>query len=173
MKFSRLTLGAVLSSMSLVVLLQLYSTVAKAESMPGFYGPYEMPTPQYNYGTAWLVALGGVTGAVLASGIGNDKKGHFILSMPLGAASEYLLRQLNIASDDRWRRIGIATAMGLMPGLAKELTDSSFDGGDLAADLAGSFMGALAADLYQGPVQPMLAFDWRDQSIMLAVRHRF
>ncbi len=164
---------AVVSTLSMAILLLAYTLPAKAELMPDYFDGYDLPPEQYPYGTAWLTGLGVATGAVLASGLASDKKQHFALSIPLGAGGEYLLRQLNIASEDRWKRIMLATAIGLIPGLAKEMTDSKFDGGDLLADLAGSFTGALAADLYQGPVQPMLSFQLGKDKVQFAINHRF
>jgi hypothetical protein len=44
-------------------------------------------------------------------------------------------------------RVLLGTAVGSLPGLGKELTDSEFSGSDMAADVCGAFLGALIANL--------------------------
>ncbi|MGI9275383.1 MAG: hypothetical protein ACR2PT_11140 [Endozoicomonas sp.] len=117
-------------------------------------------TVTYPYRTA-LIASGALASAwALSSGsIANDKKKHFGISVLLGAGSETILRRHPYTASHRWRRIGIATALATAPGFIKELTDSKFDSGDLLADIAGSFTGAMVSDLLQGPTQEQLSVD--------------
>ncbi|MGI2030023.1 hypothetical protein [Endozoicomonas acroporae] len=93
-----------------------------------------------------------------SSSLDDDKKQHFGISVALGAASEFGLRQLNIANDSRWGRIALATGIGMVPGVLKELADgkeegNKFDSQDMVANALGSFAGAMLSDLIQGPVQ--------------------
>ncbi len=108
---------------------------------------------RYRHDTWWIAGIGAASAAAMVSSIDNDKKQHFAVSVALGAASEFGLRQLNIASDSRWERIALATGIGLIPGVIKEVADDKFDKQDLLADAVGSFTGALLSDLIQGPVQ--------------------
>lgn len=71
------------------------------------------------------------------SGCAADKNLHFALSIPLGA----------VGYKSCGDRILCGAALGLLPGLAKEVADSQergnrFDAQDLAADAAGALLGA-------------------------------
>ena len=141
-----------------------------------YYDYPDESTSEYPFRTAWLIGIGAASTGFMLSGVANDKKMHFAGSVVLGAGSEYMLRQLNYQPDNRWQRIFTATALGLIPGLIKEATDSKFDGGDLAADLAGSFVGAVVSDLLQGPVhsmQPLFSLSVGKDHIGLMVSQRF
>ncbi len=118
--------------------------------------PYQMsiadPSPGYQHSAWWITAISaGSVAALASSSIDKDKRQHYGISMILGAASEFGLRQLDIASNNRWGRIALATGNGLVPGLVKEVTDDSFDSNDMLANTLGSFTGALLSDLIQGP----------------------
>ncbi|WP_257295139.1 hypothetical protein [Endozoicomonas sp. YOMI1] len=117
------------------------------------------PSPRYSHSAWWIVGIGAASAAAMtSSSIDKDKKQHFGVSIALGAASEFGLRQLDIANDSRWGRIALATGIGMVPGVLKEISDSrdednKFDTQDLVADALGSFAGAVLSDLIQGPVQ--------------------
>lgn len=119
--------------------------------------PY--PSQHYTHSAWWLAGIGAATVAGMTSNyVAKDKKQHFGISMVFGAGAEFGLRQFHVADDARWGRIALATALGTVPGLIKELADSRqennrFDKNDLLADLLGSFTGALLSDLVQGPVE--------------------
>ena len=176
MKPGKTTWGTAVSILSMALLLQFHATGSQAESFYEYpdYNDYpEEPVGEYPHQTASLMGISAVIGGVMVSGIENDKKMHFGGSIILGAGSEYILRQLNYEPDNRWRRIAVATGMGLIPGIAKESIDSKFDFGDILADLAGSFTGALLADLLQGPVPPQLHVTLNKDRIGLAFSHNF
>ncbi|WP_257264320.1 hypothetical protein [Endozoicomonas sp. ONNA2] len=121
------------------------------------YGYENYPRERYDHSAWWIAGIGAASVAGLASSsIDDDKKQHFGISMALGAASEFGLRQLDIATEHRWGRIALATGIGMVPGVLKELADdrkenNKFDKNDLLADALGSFAGALLSDLIQGP----------------------
>ncbi len=78
-----------------------------------------------------------------------DKLKHFGISMLFGAAGESFLHYATDLEGDK--RVLYGTAFGTLPGLFKELIDSTeegnrFSGGDLAADILGSFCGALLSN---------------------------
>ncbi|MCW7553148.1 hypothetical protein NX722_10970 [Endozoicomonas gorgoniicola] len=107
----------------------------------------------YKHSRWWIAGISAASIAGMTSNtFAEDKKRHFSISIALGAASEFGLRKLKVASDSRWKRIALATGAGLVPGIIKEMTDDRFDKEDLLADVIGSFTGALLSDLVQGPV---------------------
>ena len=130
---------------------------------------------RYRHDTWWIAGIGTASAAAMVSSLDKDKKQHFAISVALGAASEYGLRQLNIASDSRWERIFLAAGIGLIPGIAKEMTDSKFDKQDLLADAIGSFTGAVLSDLIQGPVKtgPHYGIVIDDDQIGLTMHYSF
>ena len=67
---------------------------------------------------------------------------HFGLSAGLGYAAENVIHnKVNTDSE----RIAYGTALGSVPGLVKELTDDDFSGSDMAANVAGAFIGSYFA----------------------------
>lgn len=87
---------------------------------------------------------------------GDDKLKHFGISSLFGAASETYLHyttKLNASQRIIW-----GTALGSLPGLTKELIDSTkkgnhFSGSDLAVDVAGAFVGAIVGNLVNNIIQ--------------------
>ena len=136
--------------------------------------PYQMsiadPSPGYQHGVWWITAIGaGSVAALASSSIDQDQRQHYGISMVLGAASEFGLRRLDIASNNRWGRIALATGIGLVPGLVKEATDDTFDSEDMLANTLGSFAGALLSDLIQGPAGSHYAITaGKDQMTLVA-----
>lgn len=87
-----------------------------------------------------LLLSAGVAGAA------DDKVLHFVLSGVFGAGSETVLH--HTTEMGAFGRITVATVVGTLPGLGKEIADSGeagneFDAGDLAADVLGAFCGAV------------------------------
>jgi uncharacterized protein YfiM (DUF2279 family) len=87
---------------------------------------------------------------------GDDKQQHFAISGLFGAASEtYLHYQTEM---DTAERILLATGLGTLPGLAKEISDSTqddneFSTDDLTADIAGAFAGAVLSSLFNHAIE--------------------
>lgn len=74
----------------------------------------------------------------------SDKALHAGISSLFGVAGEtYLHYHTDLEAPSR---VLLGTVVGSLPGLAKELADSRFSGSDMAADVAGAFLGALAAN---------------------------
>ena len=86
----------------------------------------------------------------------NDKIKHFGISSIFGAAGESILHygtKLKAAG-----RILLGTTLGSLPGLVKELIDSTeagnnFSGSDMAYNIAGAFIGALVANFVNSAIQ--------------------
>ena len=147
---------------SLLTLSLIYSPAVFAETF-GHDASMNAPTmvnestvndspSDYQHSIWWITAIGaGSVGALASSSLDQDKRQHFGISMILGAASEFGLRRLDIASHCRWGRVALATGIGLVPGLVKEVTDERFDAEDLLANAFGSLTGAILSDLIQGP----------------------
>lgn len=146
-----------------------------------YYRYEDYPQERYNHSVWWIAGIGAASAAGLASSsIDDDKKQHFGISMALGAVSEFGLRQLDIATGHRWGRIALATGIGVVPGVLKELADdrkdnNKFDKNDLLADALGSFAGALLSDLIQGPADtgPRYGVVVSVDEIGLAVNYSF
>ena len=86
----------------------------------------------------------------------NDKLKHMGVSALLGASIEtYLHYKTN---SEPTGRVILAATLGSIPGLAKEVIDSTkrknhFSGSDIAADLTGAFLGALLANFINNAIQ--------------------
>ena len=82
---------------------------------------------------------------------GEDNLKHFGVSFVFGAASEtYLHHKTKL---DAYERIILGTTLGTLPGLIKELIDSTqkgnhFSGAEFAADTAGAFLGAVIGNFF-------------------------
>lgn len=128
----------------------------------------------YSYRTTQLIAGATLSSwALLSNSLESDKKRHFGISLLLGAGSELMLREYEETRYDRWKRITYATGLALIPGVIKEITDSRFDNGDLAADLAGSFLGAYMSDLIQGPIDQKLTVQLSSKENWLTWHYQF
>jgi len=73
---------------------------------------------------------------------GDDTAQHFGFSAAFGYIAEDFIHN---KVDTDGERIVYGTALGLVPGILKELTDDRFDGSDMAANIAGAFIGSLIA----------------------------
>lgn len=87
--------------------------------------------------------------ALFAAGMDDETK-HFLISGVCGAGGETVLHyntEMGTVS-----RIALATFAGSIPGLVKEISDSSeegneFSGSDMTADVLGSLTGALVSNV--------------------------
>jgi VanZ family protein len=106
----------------------------------------------------------------------NDKLLHFGISSVFGAASEsYLHYKTKLKTPER---IILGTALGSVPGLAKEIIDSTkkgdyFSGGDLAADIAGSFVGAVIGNFVNNIIQVKVEKKRDEKKTAISLTYKF
>ncbi len=106
----------------------------------------------------------------------DDKLLHFGYSSVFGAASEsYLHYKTNLKTPGRliW-----GTTLGTIPGLAKEIMDSTkkdnnFSGSDMAANIAGAFVGALVANIFNNAIQVKIEKKEEEKMIIFSLSYRF
>lgn len=85
----------------------------------------------------------------------SDKRKHFWISTIFGATSEtFLYYETGLKIP---KSIFIGTVIGTLPGIAKELIDSSkednyFDNNDLSADIIGAFTGVLFSAIFRNNI---------------------
>ena len=107
---------------------------------------------------------------------GDDKLLHFGFSSLFGAASEsYLHYKTDLKAAER---IILGTTLGTIPGLAKELIDSTkkgnhFSGGDLAADIAGVFVGAFIGNLVNNIIQVKIEKKGDNKTFTISLSYKF
>jgi uncharacterized protein YfiM (DUF2279 family) len=101
---------------------------------------------------------------------------HFGVSSVFGAAGESFLHyKTNLKTSGR---IILGTALGSIPGLVKEMIDStekgnSFSGADLAADIAGAFIGALVANIVNNKIKITINKTKHDKVVTLSLSFQF
>jgi len=101
---------------------------------------------------------------------------HFGVSSAFGAAGESFLHyKTNLKTSGR---IILGTTLGSIPGLVKELIDSTekgnhFSGTDLAADIAGAFIGALVANIVNNKIQIKIRKTKHDKTVTLSLSFQF
>jgi len=105
-----------------------------------------------------------------------DKIKHFGISMLFGAAGESCLHYATDLEGNK--RVLFGTALGTLPGLFKELIDSTeegnrFSGGDLAADILGSFCGALLSNVINNKIQVNVNLNKKRQIWIVSVSCSF
>ena len=107
---------------------------------------------------------------------GDDKLLHFGVSSLFGAASEsYLHYKTDLNAP---QRILWGTTLGTIPGLVKELIDSTkkgnhFSGGDLAADIAGAFVGALIGNFVNNIIQVKIDKKGDNKTFTISLSYKF
>jgi len=103
----------------------------------------------------------------------DDAAKHFLISGVCGAGGETVLHyntEMGAVS-----RIALATFAGSIPGLVKEISDSSeagneFSSSDMAADILGSFTGALIGNLINDRIEIRLKAGRKTASLGLTWR---
>ena len=68
--------------------------------------------------------------------------------------------------------------MGSIPGLAKEIIDSTkkdnhFSGSNMAANIAGAFVGALVANIFNNIIQVKIEKKEEEKMIAFSISYRF
>jgi hypothetical protein len=95
----------------------------------------------------------------------SDTALHAGISSLFGAAGEtYLHYHADLEAPGR---VLLGTFAGSLPGLAKELTDNRFSGSDMAADIAGAFLGALAANFVNSRLKVSVARQAHRTTVLL------
>lgn len=100
----------------------------------------------------------------------DDKTLHFGLSALFGAGAETILHYNSDLHDVG--RVAAGTALGTLPGLAKEIADSQesdneFSQGDMVANVAGAFTGAFLGNLVNNAIQVRVETDGKRQVSLL------
>jgi VanZ family protein len=99
---------------------------------------------------------------------------HFGLSSIFGGAAESCLHyKTHVGSTER---ILYGTLIGSLPGLAKEVIDSSnednhFSGSDMVADVAGAFVGAVIANFVNNKIQ--INVDSQRKKVTVTLLYKF
>ncbi len=106
----------------------------------------------------------------------NDKLKHFGVSLLFGAAGESGLHYLTKMGGSK--RVIFGTVLGTIPGLFKELIDSTeegnrFSGGDLTADILGSFSGAMLSNIVNNKIQVKLNLNRKRKVWIVSVSYSF
>ena len=107
---------------------------------------------------------------------GDDKLKHFGVSSIFGAASESILHYKTKLKTTE--RIILGTTLGSLPGLAKELIDSTkagnqFSGSDLAVDIAGAFLGSVVANFFNNLIQIKIDKTEENRSFSISLSYKF
>jgi uncharacterized protein YfiM (DUF2279 family) len=107
---------------------------------------------------------------------GDDRLAHFGISSIFGAASESILHYKTKLKTPE--RIILGTTLGSLPGLAKELIDSTkegnqFSGSDLAVDIAGAFFGAVVANIFNNLIQIKIKKTAENKALSISLSYRF
>ncbi len=105
-----------------------------------------------------------------------DKIKHFGVSILFGAAGESCLHYWTDLEGDK--RVFFGTVLGTLPGLMKEAVDSTkeenrFSGGDLAADILGSFCGALLSNVINTKLQVNFKTEKNKRSFVVQISYSF
>jgi len=100
-----------------------------------------------------------ILGSSTVFAIENDKVKHFGFSSLFGYGGETLIHDNYQFSDTQ--KVLYGTAIGSVPGLLKELTDSKFDNEDMAYNIAGAFAGSLLSNYLNNNV--FVAFEHNSQ----------
>lgn len=105
----------------------------------------------------------------------DDVVAHFGVSAICGAGSEtYFHYKTELKNPNR---IFISSVLGSVPGLTKEIIDSTqednyFSGSDLAADIAGAFAGAFVSSLFNNVIQVKI-HGRKEEGVRVSVTYNF
>ena len=94
---------------------------------------------------------------------------HFGFSAIFGYASESYIHNKYDLND--YEKVGYSTIIGSLPGLAKELTDTKYDGEDMAFNVAGAFAGSLLSNYLNNTV--FISFDETNGEKKVKIASRF
>ncbi|MGB1226981.1 MAG: hypothetical protein ACPG9K_03745 [Poseidonibacter sp.] len=97
---------------------------------------------------------------------------HFGFSAVFGLASETILHK-NYQQFDDIEKISYATAIGSLPGLAKELTDNEFSNEDMAFNVLGALSGALFSNYLNNNTSIFIAHNNEEKSSQIKLAYKF
>lgn len=106
----------------------------------------------------------------------DDKLEHFGFSSLFGAAGEtYLHYKTDLNAS---KRIILGATLGTVPGFIKEIIDSTekgnhFSGTDLAADVAGAFLGAIVANLVNNMIHVKVKTAENNKMVVFTLSYKF
>ena len=105
-----------------------------------------------------------------------DKLLHFGVSVLFGAAGESVLHYTT-----EWKNfttISLGTTLGTIPGLIKEIFDSTKEGGrfsaaDLAADFGGALFGSILSNVVNNLIQVSIKREKQSRTFILSLSYSF
>lgn len=101
----------------------------------------------------------------------NNSIKHFGFSGIFGYMGESIIHDTASLSDTE--KILYGTAIGTLPGLAKELTDTKFDNEDMAFNILGSFVGSYLSNYLNNDIQLAYEHNSKKQSDKVLVSYKF
>ncbi|KAB7888281.1 MAG: hypothetical protein CL624_06945 [Arcobacter sp.] len=97
---------------------------------------------------------------------------HFGFSAIFGLASETVLHKDYQQFDDI-EKISYATAIGSLPGLAKELTDDKFSNEDMVFNVLGALSGAVFSNYLNNNTSIFIAHKNEEKSSQIKLAYKF
>ncbi|APW65341.1 MULTISPECIES: hypothetical protein [Arcobacteraceae] len=97
---------------------------------------------------------------------------HFGFSAIFGLASETILHK-NYQQFDDIETISYATAIGSLPGLAKELTDDEFSNEDMVFNVLGALSGAVFSNYLNNNTSIFIAHNKEEKSSQVKLAYKF
>jgi len=97
---------------------------------------------------------------------------HFGFSAMFGLASETILHK-NYTQFDDIEKISYATAIGSLPGLAKELTDNKFSNEDMVFNVLGALSGAVFSNYLNNNTSIFIAHNQKEESTEIKLAYKF
>jgi len=101
----------------------------------------------------------------------NNSGKHFILSSAFGYISETVIHENADLSNHE--KILYGTALGSLPGFAKEITDSKFDSEDMAFNVLGSFAGSFLSNYLNNDVFVSIDHNSENKSTKIVAHYKF
>jgi len=97
---------------------------------------------------------------------------HFGFSTIFGLASETILHK-NYQEFDDIEMISYATAIGSLPGLAKELTDNEFSNEDMVFNVLGALTGAVFSNYLNNNTDIFIVHKSQEKSSQIKLAYKF
>lgn len=114
--------------------------------------------------------ISSVLGTTIFAADSNSVK-HFGFSAIFGYGAETIIHDYESLSETE--KVIYGTALGSVPGLAKELTDSEFDNEDMAFNIAGALAGSLLSNYLNNNVFVTVQHDSKRDSNKVLVSFKY